>query len=252
MSVSWLKTGEESAKIAAQEKIAAEKRKDETGKAYRFFLKVKEERKILFVDGQLSKHGVLLPPRLYEHTVNFAGEWINVPCPEQTNPGQGEKCPICEGRDRADLVSLFTVIDLTPYTTKNGVSIPYSRKLYVAKQQVFEMLNKFAVALGKGGLRGQVFQVSRSTDKSARVGDVMIPIQHMTDEEAKSQFLNKFVAKDGTSKAEQKFEVLDYAKEITYRTSDQLRAAGFGMPKQSVGQQVQQVPASADDFKGEL
>lgn len=235
-----MKTGDASAEAHEKEKAAAEKRREESGKAFRFFLRGKNESAdLIFVDGEVNKKGFLTPPRVYEHMVNFGGKWHNLICPEQTDPQAGGKCPICEGKDRPSLVSFFTVIDLRPYKRNNGDVIPFTRKLYVAKPTTFEVLNKYAVALD-GSLVGQRFTVSRTSDKAAAVGDVFIPTKKLTDLEAvRKQFT---VAVKYSEKGAEKtktvclFEPLDYEKELVFRTGEQLRQMGFGSPASSVPQ----------------
>lgn len=237
MSVEWLKTGSESQKMADAEKAVTEKRRAEQNKMFRFFLKKKGEGKVLFVDGDLGPQGYLTPPRFYEHFVNFNGDWVNIVCPQQTNPAADDKCPICEGRDRPSLVSLFTVIDLVPYTTKDGRVIPFTRKLLVAKPTTFELLNKLAVK--RQGLVGAIFDVSRINDKAPAVGDVYDFTEKINVDEAKKKYIATFKAKDAKNGQEvQKtvclFEPAKYTEEIIYRTGDQLRQMGFGAPGTSV------------------
>lgn len=262
MSVSWLKQGEESAKAFEQEKAAAEKRKAEQGKAFRFFLPGPgEEASLWFVDGVLSPKGYLTPPRFYEHFVMFNGKWDNVVCPQQTDPSSGDKCPICEGQDRPSLVSLFTVIDTRPYTTKNGIVIPFTRKLFVAKPTTFELLNKLAVK--RGGLIGCRFDVSRTSKKAAAVGDVFDFQEKATDMEAmRTKYTSTFKSKDKDGKDQMKtvcyWEALNYEKEIVFRTGDELRKMGFGAPQSSMPseQAPQETPTesagAAEDYKDHL
>lgn len=281
MSVGWLATGDESAKLAEKEKVAAEQRKAEQGKAFRFWIKPGQEASVWFVDGVLSSKGILQPPRFYEHTVLFNGKWDNIVCPQMTVPQAGDKCPICEGKDRPSLVSIFTVLDMTPYTIKSGANegkvIPYTRKLFVAKPGTFEMLNKLA---GKrGGLSGLRIDVSRTKDKAPNVGDVfdvqekaeglVQAIAHakegfsgtayMCSDAMKAKFTSMFKGKDKDGKEVMKtlcaWEPLDYSKEIVFRSGDQLRQMGFGAPSAPMPDSAQADAAAAgsvDEYKNEL
>lgn len=239
MAISWLKQGEESAKILEQEKAAQAKRQAEQGKTFRFWMKPGDEASIWFVDGVMSPKGYLTPPRYYEHTVMFNNSWDNIVCPQQTMPNSKESCPICEGKDKAALVSLFTVIDTRPYTTKNGVVIAYTRKLFVAKPTTFDLLNKLAVK--RGGLIGCRFDVSRSGPKSPNVGDVFDFQEKNPDQDAlRAMFTSTFKVKDKQSgqdvqKTVCSWEPLEYDKEIIFRTGDELRKMGFGAPQSSMG-----------------
>lgn len=254
MSVSWLKQGEESAKMHEQEKINQEAKKAEQGKSFRFFIKKGQEASIIFVDGVLGPKGYLTPPRFYEHfTIMPGGKWGNVVCPQQTLPQSGEKCPLCETKDKASLVSLFTVVDLTPYTTKNGIVIPFTRKLFVAKPTTFELINKLAIK--RGGLAGIKFDVSRTGDKSPSVGDVFDFQEKYTDLAAlKAQFTRTFKTKEGTEKTVCEFEAIDYDKEIPFRSGDELRAMGFGNPvgTMNMGGTSEGNVGSGEDYKDML
>ncbi len=144
---------------------------------WRFWLKPGEEATITFVDGDLSPEGFLLPPRFYEHNLYLNGKHNNMfVCPEKTSPESGEKCPICEDpQERPSLVALFTVIDHRVFLSKENKQITNRPKLFVAKTQTVEMLNKLAAKLG--GLSGQTFDVSRSTsEKSPSVGDLFMQV----------------------------------------------------------------------------
>lgn len=234
MGVSWLKKGAESAKAAQQEAAAAEQRKSEQGKMWRFWLKEGEEARITFVDGELSSEGFLLPPRFYEHNVYLNGSWNNLfVCPEMTNPEAGEKCPICEGGDRPSLVALFTIIDHRVFKGKDGKSYSNTPKILAAKSQSFEMLNKLAIK--RGGLAGCTFDVSRMGDKSASIGSMFDFIEKTEIEVLKTKFTRTFKGEDGKEKTVSLFVPTDYEKEIVYRTANELRQLGFGKQATSGG-----------------
>lgn len=245
MAVSWLKKGDESAAVAQQHAVVVAQQKARQGKAFRFGLmypgkngasKDDCESKVLFVDGDLGPKGYLTPPRFYEHGFVFhQGEYHNLICPQQNDPQSGEKCPICEGKDKAYLASLFTVIELKPYTSKKtGEVIPFTRKLMVVKEGMFEMLNKLAAK--RGGLKGCVFDLSRTKKQASPNGDMWDFQEKKTDFEAlKKEYTRTYKVKNkDTGKEEMKtvclFEPLDYEKELTYYTSDDLRKMGFGAP----------------------
>ena len=213
MGVSWLKKGAESAKAAQQEAAAAEQRKSEQGKMWRFWLKEGEEARITFVDGELSSEGFLLPPRFYEHNVYLNGSWNNLfVCPEMTNPEAGEKCPICEGGDRPSLVALFTIIDHRVFKGKDGKSYSNTPKILAAKSQSFEMLNKLAIK--RGGLAGCTFDVSRMGDKSASIGSMFDFIEKTEIEVLKTKFTRTFKGEGRfNSLGKVASEILDYLEE---------------------------------------
>jgi len=233
MSVSWMKTGEESEELAQREKKAAEARQAEQGKAFRYGLKVTGSSptngQILFLDGALNpKAGNKLTPlRFYEHTVMHQGNWGNYICPEQSAPQNKDRCPICEGKDKPALVSVFSVLDLVPYTTKAGNILPFTRKLFVAKPRTMDILQSYAMK--RGGLTGWIVDTTRATSKDASVGSAF-DFQHKVDPaEAAKKYVRTY-KKDGAEVTESLFAPLDYAKELVFRTGDELRALGFGAP----------------------
>ena len=230
MGFKFLKTGKESVALAAQDKIEAQIRKEESAKAFRFYLKVGEDARITFVDGEIPK-GYLEPPRYYEHLVFFNGVWTPFVCPEKTNPDSGEDCPIDDLPDRPSLVSAFTVIDHREYTSKKDSTKKYknTKKLFICKGTSFEMLNKIAIKIG--GLAGQTFDVSRTGDKEPGVGNMFLPIEKKTIEELKAIYQEVLEDPKTNTKTKQTYFIpYDYEKEITYRTGDELRKLGFGKP----------------------
>jgi hypothetical protein len=230
MTVSWLKTGSASAQIAQQEEAAREEFKASFGKLYRFFLKPKEEGKITFVDGELNPEGFLMPPRFYEHTIQVAGKWVNYVCPEKTNPGSGEICPICKSGDRPALVSLFTIIDHRGFErkTKDGgkIWVPFSKKLLVVKTQMMEILAK--KAMKNGGLSGCTFEVSRVSDKAAAIGDVYDLTEKLDAEVAFKKFMAEVTDDKGKVTKDSLFKPADYENEIVYYTAQELSQKGLG------------------------
>jgi hypothetical protein len=257
MALQWLKKGADSAAIAKKEEAEAQKRKDETGKMWRFYLKEKEEASITFVDGGLSPEGFLLPPRFYEHNMYLNGSWNNLfVCPEKTNPESGEKCPLCESGDRPSMVALFTVIDHRTFQSKSDStkSFTNSPKLLAAKSITFELLNK--IALKRGGLAGATFDVSRIGDKAASVGSMFDFTEKRDAEVLKKLFTKTVKDEKGQEKTVSVYEAANYENEIEYRTGDQLRELGFGNQGVSQSTMKKSLPnpqaASAVDYESQL
>jgi hypothetical protein len=252
MAVDWMKQGEESAVIAQQEASAQAARKETQGKAFKFYLgAIKqsnppkwEEASVWFVDGEWSpKYNAMIPPRWYEHNVLVSGNYTQFICPEKTLPAMAAKdpaykCPFCATKDYCYLASAFTVIDLRPYTTKDGSIIPATRKLFIAKPGSMDTLNKLAAK--RGGLVGCRFDISRTGEKKPGVGDVF-DFQERVDTKdpavlasMRSKFTRSFESKGKDGKKEQKtvclWEPLKYSEEVIFRTGDELRKMGFGSP----------------------
>jgi hypothetical protein len=260
MALKWMKKGEDSVALAKQEELAAEKRKEEQGKMFRFWIKEGEDARITFVDGELSAEGFLMPPRYYEHNLFLNGSWGNIfVCPEKTNPESGDKCPICAGGDRPALVALFTIIDHREFKGKNDVLHRDTPKLLVAKSATFELLNK--IALKRGGLAGCSFDVSRMGDKAASVGSMFDFIEKHEDLDAlKKEFVRKVKDDKGKETGEivTVFKPADYETEIVYRTADELLSMGFGKgglggaPKGNTQSSTQPTTGEKADYSNQL
>lgn len=232
--MSWLKTGEESEKLAQEKKAEDAKRQQEQGKMWRFFVEKNKDASITFVDGELNAQGVLTPPRFYEHQLYLAGSWNNFfVCPEKTNPESGQKCPICEGGDKPSLVAMFTVIDHRTHKSRDGTKEYKDQpRLFAAKPMTFEQLQKLAQK--RGGLAGCTFDVSRTGDKSPAVGSMF----DFTEKNKLDELVKKYtytVEEDGKKKTVSKFAPANYEEEIVYRTEDELRQLGFGKPATTGG-----------------
>lgn len=228
---SWMATGAASAAVAEQDHAEYLRRKEEQGKAFRFWMEVGESASITFVDGdlqQVAAGAVLLPPRFFEHNLQLHGRWGNhFVCPEKTLPGKGFKCPICASGDRPSLVALFTIIDHRQFEGKEGKVYKDSRKLFVANPQAFEQLNMLAQKVG--GLAGTTWDVSRAGDKSPRTGNNFFPTGKTDIDTLTKQFMYEY--KDPKTNQVQlmtKFTPLDYEQEIVFRSPEELLKLGLG------------------------
>ena len=249
-SASWLLVGAKSDEATKAEEAAHAKRKEEKGKAFRFWLKDGEKAQITFVDGDLVDGNHLQPPRYYEHNLYLNGTWGHTfVCPQSTNPGSGEKCPICESGDRPSLVSLFTIIDHREFSSKDGSkSYKDSVKLLVAPSQPFLLLRE--IALKVGGLAGSRWEVSRSGEKSSRIGSSFYPESKKTIEELRALYSYEDIdPKTGVKSTKTKFKALDYETEIIYRTSAQLLELGLGKPS---APSFAQAPVDVSSYAKEL
>ncbi len=242
MAASWLKKGAASAGLAQAEKAQQAKQAESKGKLFRFWLKNDTDASITFLDGELSEDGFLLPPRFYEHNLQINGKWGNhVVCPEQSAPESGEKCPICETGDRPSLVALFTVIDHRESTGSNGKTYKDQVRLFVAKNQTYEILNKLAIK--RGGLVGTRWDVSRSGDKSASVGNMFDYTDTRELDAIIAEYTRTYEADGKTITVAP--GVADYEKEIDFKTGDELRAEGFGAAQVGVGSFTPAAPPSS-------
>ena len=231
---SWLKTGKESAALQKQEEVEAQKRKEEQGKMFRFFIKQDEEARITFVDGALDGNGYLTPPRFYEHGIKVAGKFETYACPEKTAPESGDKCPICASGDRPYLVSLFTIIDHREIPSNDGTkTYKDTPKLLALKPTGFELIAHKAKK--NGGLAGKTYDVSRLGENAVATGDVYDFVESNTIEDLQEKYKRETSDGKGNKVVKSFFVPADYEKEIVFRTGDELRELGLGVVTASKG-----------------
>ena len=209
---SWLKSGKEAHTIAQAEQAAKEVAMAASKMMRRFYMDVNEEKVVTFLDGVLDKDGILERFAFYEHTLQVGPRWDNFIC-----VGGQEVCPICAGGNKPAFVAVFTVINHTPYTIKKGPNqgkvVKDQRQLYVAKHTTLQQLQHFASK--RGGLAGWKVEISRLTDKEARVGSTF-------------QFMGKTELSDLAKKYGEEGVAGDYMKELRYLPAAELIKLGLG------------------------
>lgn len=154
--VSFIRYGEESDKSFEEAKAAVNKRKD---KQKRFWMKPGISRKIIFLDDGA--------PEIIEHVItpngDFSQEWYD------TCVGAALGCPHCKAKKPTRQIWVYSIIDTTKYTNREGKEIAYKRMLLCVPRGIQEILKTKKKEYGR--LAGYCFTVSRSDDKSARCGN---------------------------------------------------------------------------------
>lgn len=161
------------------EKIAkAEEERRNTDRLYRFWMPTGTTTRIVFLDDQ--------PPIFEEHQLQIGGDWKNwFTCLKQF----GKTCPHCEAKSYAYTAGAYTIIDGTEWTDKKGNKHVNEKKLFIAKIDTLKKLKQMSAK--RGGLRGCVFEVSRTGDKSPGTGDMFDFEKKMTEEELLAAFGGK-------------------------------------------------------------
>lgn len=215
---SWLKSGGAAHTVFEEQAAAQAAQQAARDKMWRFRLNVNEERRILFLDGDLHPDGRLQLLSYFEHTVQVAGKWQNYVCLEKSDEN-GDACPLCAASDDPAPVAVFTILDMTPYTIKQGEragqTIPWQRKLYVAKSTTVKKLDM--IARKNGGLRFLTMDVARLGDKEPAVGGQLIPIGKSTPEEIMA----------GLEAKPEDLLPADYSKELPRFTAQELQKMGI-------------------------
>lgn len=219
-SLSFVKRG-----AVAKEAMENEERKTKGGIG-RFWIPKDKTGSITFLDGDLVD-GILDIPFLYEHNVNMNGSWFNwFICTQDSEP-----CPICEGGGKPYYAGFLTVIDHSEYVSKkDGLTHKDNLKLFVAKRETIKQLQMMAAK--RGGLRGCTFDVARTGDKSASVGNVFDFTEKLTEQ----QLAAKYKPKNDKNVVDKSVPI-DYTKLFTegYMPAKELRKLGFGSMSGPVG-----------------
>jgi hypothetical protein len=241
---SWLLSGDAAQKVAKEHKDAADERKADRDKSWRFYMKPEASARIFFLNGDLVTEGLQKGSFdvefVEEHAVKPHGS--KVPkfyvCVSRT-----ETCPLCESGNFAAFVGLFAIIDTTVFVNKEGKKFQNKKKILAAKGQSIKKLAKKAQIAG-GSLAGVIMDVSRSDSRSATVGDEF---------EIVGTFPLEALGKKVDPKNwEAVIAIPDWAHELTYLSAVEMRErfhfdapAGPGYQTQSEG------PVYAGDGDGD-
>jgi hypothetical protein len=152
---------------------------------FRFWVPVGESREVVILDDKPDFF-------MYEHNMK--------------NPATGrfdkytgcvrdhDNCPVCETTGHEGYYALFlSVLDLTPYTTKNGDTIDFTRKLLVVKSgQQKKFIRHFD---RHGTLRGAIFELNRDGAKDPQIGNDIEFVEDMEEDEL-SGYVRSWVDRD--------------------------------------------------------
>lgn len=239
---SWIKRGAATQQDFKSANARQEQRAQEQDKARRFWLeKTGEECLITFLDGSLLKgtgeeaEGFLDAPSWTEHFVKVNGRWQPFVCIADEEP-----CPICDSGNEPSWVAGFTVIDHRSYTSeKTGKVYANQKRLFVCKLNTYKILQK--KARKHGGLVGVTFEATRNGPKEPQVGSAF--------EFQQKQGLDVLANQYGAEVA----VPLDYEKELTRLSCDQLMQFGFGPTTQVViGAKPKMPKAEKSELESEI
>lgn len=209
----WYDTGYEHA-----EKIQAEmdaRKRDGFGPR-RFWVPADGTKKeIIFIGGVLDGDGEITsnPFCVYEHNLQINGRWGNhLTCMKK----RGQECAACDIGDKPAYTAFFTVIECTEYTDKKGVTHVNETRLLPAKAATRNLLKTLSDNLPGKSLVGYKFQVSRSTNKSASVGDIWVPLGPVPEDQV--------LAMVDTNGNNCSFDPIDYVKWLAPKTYEEQKA----------------------------
>lgn len=157
----------------------------------RFWVQVGGDRKIIFLDDFSLKQSIggmevdTVPFGFWEHQLKIDGNWKDPVFATCT----GEGCLPCEKKFKRQHVGAMTILDISPYTDKEGKTVvkPW-KKLMVAVTDALLIIE--AKKNKKGNLKGCVYSVARHDKRHPRVGSDFEFEERIEDMKAKYPDLN--------------------------------------------------------------
>jgi hypothetical protein len=203
-----------------RQKQRTEQRKSATGKPFRFYTPVGETRRIIICDDKPDFF-------LYEHALKDAeGRWgrLFTGCIKEH-----DNCPVCIAAGKESYYAMvLTVVDLTPFSTRDGDTVEYSRKLLIVKpaqqKKFLRFFNK------EGTLRGAMFDMTRDGDKDSSIGND-IEFVEFVDEDELSKFTRSWKDREGKKHKEDCSEPYVYEDIFEEPTMENLSALVGATPQ---------------------
>lgn len=194
---------------------------------FRFFVPVGDTRSIIITDDAPEFF-------MYEHALkDQEGRWgrLFTGCVKTF-----DNCPVCRVSGKESYYAMFlSCIDLTPFTTKNGERVEFSRKLLVVKPA---QQKKFLRAHQKHGtLRGAMFDMTRDGRKDPAIGNDIEFVEFVPEEELqeyKRSWEDRVTSKLVEENCSEPFDYLSLFEEPT---EESLRAIVGGEPQAGSRQQ---------------
>ena len=192
---SFMHRGAAADQTRAQEEARQAERRERGYAPFRYWLAAPKDGKpgqqgdIIILDNDVG-------PCFYEHAIPGPNnDWSKTT--HELCPKEYDSCPLCarSGTGESYYVMFLSVIDMRPYTKRNGEIIPFSRKLLAIKtssQAFFARLKE-----RHGNLRGAHLLMVRDNSNSASIGTPEY-IEHVTEEQILQNFAHAEVkAQDG-------------------------------------------------------
>lgn len=168
--------GEEGMRKTDEELALAKQRQEErrsaTNAPFRFYVTAGESKQAIICDEKPDFF-------MYEHGLRDSeGRWGRLFCGCIKSH---DICPVCESVKESYYGMYLTVIDLTPFTTRDGETVEFSRKLLVIKpaqqKKFLRMYQK------EGTLRGALIEFTRDGEKDASIGNDFEIVEFVPEEE---------------------------------------------------------------------
>lgn len=228
----FLATGDAATQAFEEQAQARKAAQEAYGRMWRWYIDAKKDLgkpfRITFLDGIINPNTKLLQnPSWTEHSFkNARGIPEFYVCTDHKGPN-AEPCPMCANpnAERPSVVMGFTIIDHRPVTfekgDKAGKTVPFTRKLFIAKSKTLPLLQMKAQKLQS--LRGVSMDVLRTSSMDAAVGNAFELVERYSEEELQATF--------GADAAPANWDF-----ELNYKTAAELEKLGLGVAVKSVTQ----------------
>ena len=201
-----------------KQRQASEERKNQKQMPFRFFTPDGKTRQIIICDDKPDFFR-------YEHAMKGSTGKFNLftGCVKEN-----DNCPVCESLGKESYYAMYlTVIDLTPFKTRDGTTIEFSRKLMVVKpaqqKKIIRLYRK------EKTLRGMILDMTRDGEMAASIGND-IEFVDFADEKEMESYTRSWKDRDGKKHTENCDEPFDYDDLFPEQTADELREIVGGKP----------------------
>lgn len=200
-------------------KEKAEQRKQQAGKPFRFYIPSGENREFIICDDAPDFF-------MYEHALKDSdGKWgrLFTGCIREN-----DNCPVCAEAERESYYAMFlTIVDLTPFETRDGQEVLFSRKLLCVKPQ--QQKKFIRMYQQEGTLRGAIIKAFRDGDKDAQIGNDF-ELLGWADEAEMESYFREWKDQKGVNHEEECGEPFVYEELFEEPTAENLRAIVGGEP----------------------
>lgn len=202
-----------------RQKDKADRRRAQANKPFRFYVPVGETRQFIVCDDKPDFF-------LYEHALKDSeGRWGREFCgciKEFAN------CPVCRSAERESYYAMaLTIVDLTPYETRDGDTVEFSRKLLIVKPQQQKKFLRFHQK--EGTLRGALFETTRDGDKDATIGNDIEFLEFVSEKEM-ATYVRTWKDREGKKHTEVCSDPYVYEEVFDEPTEESLLAIAGGEP----------------------
>ncbi len=207
----------------AKQKARAEARKEQGNMPFRFRVAVGETTQFVVLDDE---------PDFFRHEHNMKNPQTGFWDTFTGCTAEWDNCPVCEALGKEPYYAMYlSVLDFTPFKTKDGTKHEFSRKLLVVKPaQQKKFIRAYNKAEKEGRtLRGAVFEVSRDGDKDSSIGNDIEFIEYMEEDEL-AGYVRTWKDRDGKKQTEDCSVPYEYEVLFEEPDSDKLRAMVGGSP----------------------